>query len=90
MDKNVLKRVLKSINEMSSEELQRRYDRTVDIYDVSQFATIERLIMGNDIDYEVLKEAVELVRSGKAKRMDLSDKVSVYKAGSVTRVDIKD
>lgn len=45
---------------------------------------------GGDIPMDAIRDAINLVRSGKAKRVDIDDKVSVYKAGSVTRVDIKD
>jgi len=36
-----------------------------------------------------MDEAVELVRSGKVKRIDVDDYASVYKVGAVTRIDIK-
>lgn len=43
-----------------------------------------------DAEFDAIKAALKLVKAGHAKRIDVNDKISVYKAGSVTRIDIKD
>jgi len=43
-----------------------------------------------DVEFDAIKAALKLVKAGHAKRIDVNDKISVYKAGNVTRIDIKD
>jgi hypothetical protein len=43
-----------------------------------------------NIDMKALEGALSLVRNGQVKRVDVSDKVSVYRVGTVVRIDIKD
>lgn len=44
----------------------------------------------DDVEFDAIKAALKLVKAGHAKRIDVNDKISVYKAGAVTRIDIKD
>ena len=43
-----------------------------------------------DVEFDAIKAALKLVKAGHAKRIDVNDKISVYKAGNVTMIDIKD
>ena len=55
----------------------------VDEKEVEKRGKKERLL-------DKMDEAIELVRSNKVKHIDVDEYVSVYKAGTVTRIDIKD
>lgn len=55
----------------------------VDEKEVEKKGKKERLL-------DKMDEAIELVRSNKVKHIDVDEHVSVYKAGTVTRIDIKD
>ena len=44
----------------------------------------------DDVEFDAIKAALKLVKAGHAKRIDVNDKISVYKAGNITRIDIKD
>jgi hypothetical protein len=43
-----------------------------------------------DLDLTAIKAALALVKSGSVKRIDVNDKISVYRVGNVVRIDIKD
>jgi hypothetical protein len=49
-----------------------------------------KVLAMDDVEFDAIKAALKLVKAGHAKRIDVNDKISVYKAGAVTRIDIKD
>lgn len=42
------------------------------------------------MDYEKVQEAIEAIRRGIAKRIDVDNKVSIYTVGTTIRIDIKE
>lgn len=41
------------------------------------------------INFDKIQEAFNLVRDGKARRIDIDGQITVYRAGTIIRIDIK-